>query len=121
MIDPFKSLVFKPARDARDATRKKLQADPCKRKTSSVSLSLSEVNQIILFWDENTPEGLMRKFYHIAAVELAWRGGEAVACLLDFFKSRKITMALQQIALNIIRCSVKLAKAVQKAVQTVNG
>ena len=87
MIDPFKSLVFKRARDARDATRKKLQADPCKRKTSSVSLSLSEVNQILL--DENTPEGLIRKFDHIAAVELAWRGGEAVACLLDFFQIEK--------------------------------
>lgn len=89
MIDPFRSIVFKPARDARDATRKKLQADPCKRKSSSVSLSLSEINQIILLWNENTPEGLMRKFYHIAAVELAWRGGEAVACLLNFFQPEK--------------------------------
>ena len=43
----------------------------------------------------------MPKFYHIPAIELAWRGGEAVACLLDF------------------RYSVKLAKAVQKAVQIV--
>lgn len=118
---PFNSIVFKPARDARDAIRKKLQADPCKRKSSSVSLNLSEVNKIILLWDENTPEGLMRKFYHIAAVELAWRGGEAVACLVDFFKSRKITMTLQQIALNTIRCSVKRAKVVLKAVQVVNG
>ncbi|KAG5884571.1 hypothetical protein JTB14_006596 [Gonioctena quinquepunctata] len=63
MIDPFNNTVFKPARDARDAIRKKLQADPCKRKSSSVSLNLSEVNKIILLWDENTPEGLMRKFY----------------------------------------------------------
>lgn len=89
MIDPFQSIIFKPARDARDAIRKKLQANPCKRKSSSVSLNLSEVNRIIMLWDENTPEGLMRKFYHIAAVELAWRGGEAVACLVDFFQVEK--------------------------------
>ena len=37
MIDPFKSLVFKPVRDARDVTRKKMQAEPCNLKTSSVS------------------------------------------------------------------------------------
>ena len=38
--------------------------------------SLSEVNQIILFWDKNTFKDLMGKFYHIAAVELAWSGGD---------------------------------------------
>lgn len=71
MIDPFNSIVFifKPARDA---IRKKLQAAPCKPKSSSALLNLSEVNKIILLWDENTP---MRKFHHIAAVELAWRCG----------------------------------------------
>lgn len=89
IIDPFKSVIFKYARNARDATRKKLQTDPSKRKMASAPLSLSEFNRIINFWDENTPEGLQRKFYHIAAVELAWRGGEAVACLLEFFQLEK--------------------------------
>lgn len=89
MIDPFNSVAFKQARNARDAARKNLQIDPTKRKTSSVPLSSTEMNKIINFWDENTPLGLLRKFYHIAAVELAWRGGEAVACLVEYFHIEK--------------------------------
>lgn len=89
IIDPFKSIVFKQARNARDATRKKLQSDPSKRKCSSIPLSCAELNKIITLWDETTPRGLQRKFYHIAAVELAWRGGEAVAALVDFFNIEK--------------------------------
>ena len=78
-------------------------------RSNSVSLSLSEVHQIMLFWDENTPEGLMRKFYHIAAVELAWRGGEAVAYLLDLYNDCSPT---NRIKYNPV--SVKLVQATQK-------
>lgn len=85
IIDPFKSVVFQQARAARDSIRRILQSDACKRKQSSVALSSIELSKMINFWNENTPEGLQRKFYHIAAVELAWRGGEASACLTDFF------------------------------------
>lgn len=70
IIDPFKSIVFKQARNARKATRKKLQSDPSKRKCSSIPLRCAELNKIITLWDETTPGGLQRKFYHIAAVEL---------------------------------------------------
>lgn len=87
---PFKSVIFKQSRNAHDATRKNLQSDPTKRKTRSVPLNPIEINKIINLWNENTPEGLQRKFYHIVAVELAWRGGEAVICLIDFsFSYRK--------------------------------
>ena len=44
------------------------------------------MTQIIQSWDENTPNGLQRKLYHIIAVELAWRGGEACRCLIHYFK-----------------------------------
>ena len=39
--------------------------------------------------DENTPDGLQRKFFHIAASELAWRGNGAVFLLLEYFKEEK--------------------------------
>lgn len=41
--------------------------------------------RIIKLWDECTPEGLQNFFYHIVAVELAWRGGEPADCLIDYF------------------------------------
>lgn len=40
-------------------------------------------------WDENTPNGLQKKFFHIAAFELAWRGGEAAQCKIHYFKTEK--------------------------------
>uniref|UniRef100_A0A6P7GD95 Uncharacterized protein LOC114340821 n=1 Tax=Diabrotica virgifera virgifera TaxID=50390 RepID=A0A6P7GD95_DIAVI len=86
IIDPFKSVVFQQARAARDSIRRKLQSDPCKRKQSSEALSAVEITKMINLWNEDTPEGLQRKFYHITAVELAWRGGEVAACLTDFFR-----------------------------------
>uniref|UniRef100_A0A6P7G1I6 Uncharacterized protein LOC114333242 n=1 Tax=Diabrotica virgifera virgifera TaxID=50390 RepID=A0A6P7G1I6_DIAVI len=86
IIDPFKSVVFQQARAARDSIRRKLQSDPCKRKQSSEALSVVEITKMITLWNEDTPEGLQRKFYHIIAVELAWRGGEVAACLTDFFR-----------------------------------
>ena len=39
-----------------------------------------------LLWDENTPEGLLKKFFHVVAYELAWRGGEAASCKTYYFK-----------------------------------
>lgn len=89
VFDPFASVIFKNARDARDATRKRLQKDPTKQKCSSASLSLIDLTKIIKIWDENTPHGLQRKMYHIIAVELAWRGGEATNCLIDYFNIEK--------------------------------
>ncbi|XP_031337211.1 uncharacterized protein LOC116174575 [Photinus pyralis] len=35
--------------------------------------------------DEDTPDGLERKFYYIASYELAWRGGEAAVAEVNFF------------------------------------
>uniref|UniRef100_A0A6P7FXK5 Uncharacterized protein LOC114335199 n=1 Tax=Diabrotica virgifera virgifera TaxID=50390 RepID=A0A6P7FXK5_DIAVI len=72
IIDPFKSVVFQQARAARDSIRRKLQSDPCKRKQSSEALSAVEITKMINLWNEDTPEGLQWKFYHITAVELAW-------------------------------------------------
>jgi integrase len=85
LFDPFRDVIFSNARSARDAKRKQLQLNPEKRKTSSSSLTREELEKIISLWDEETPEGLQRKFYHIASYELAWRGGEAVNCLIDHF------------------------------------
>lgn len=85
-FDPFKDIVFKTARDARNAKRRILQQNPIKRKVSSSALSVEEHLKMVELWDENTPEGLQKKLYHIIAVELAWRGGEATFCLISYFK-----------------------------------
>ena len=85
-IDPFGDVAFKTARCARNSLRKKLQLVPEKRRISSASLSKSEVSDIINLYDENIPDGLQKKFYHIAAHELAWRGGEGVNCMVHFFR-----------------------------------
>lgn len=85
-IDPFKDIIFKEARAARDSKRKLLQAVPEKRKMSSVAITSDEYRNMCLQWDEDTPEGLQKKFFHIAAIELAWRGNEATFSMLHFFK-----------------------------------
>lgn len=85
-IDPFTDISFKPARDARDAARKMLQKNPEKRTASAVAFNHKQYLQMVQIWDENTPEGLQKRFFHIVSYELAWRGGEAVNCLVDFFK-----------------------------------
>lgn len=50
IIDSFDNIVLKLARDASDAMRKNVDAFPCKHKSSSDSLNLSEVNKTILIW-----------------------------------------------------------------------
>lgn len=85
-INPFKDVIFENARKARAAKRKKLQAIPDRKKESSAALNEKEITRIILSFDENTPDGLQKKFYQICAVELAWRGNEAAFCLIDYFK-----------------------------------
>lgn len=50
------------------------------------ALSSTEIAKIINLWNENTPDGVQWKFYHIAAEELTWRGREAAACLIDFYR-----------------------------------
>ena len=85
-IDPFKDLAFEGARKARSTKRKQLQLIPEKRKASSAALTRDEILKIIQNFDENTPDGLQKKFYQIAAVELAWRGNEAASCVVNFFK-----------------------------------
>uniref|UniRef100_A0A1Y1LQA7 Uncharacterized protein n=1 Tax=Photinus pyralis TaxID=7054 RepID=A0A1Y1LQA7_PHOPY len=85
-IDAFKDIIFEDTRKARSAKRKLLQAIPEKRKVSSAALTRVEISKIVESFDETTPDGLQKKFYQIAAVELAWRGNGAAFCLLDYFK-----------------------------------
>jgi hypothetical protein len=84
-FDAFSDIEFASARAARDAKRRTLQADPSKRKRSSAALSNQELVSMAATWDENTPIGLQRKFFHIAGYELAWRGGEASNCCVHHF------------------------------------
>lgn len=86
-IDPFKDIVFEDARKARAAKRRELQALPEKRKSSSAALTTEEISKIVENYDENSPDGLQKKFYQISAVELAWRGNEATFCLVEFFNN----------------------------------
>jgi len=69
-FNPFKDVIFASARQSRDAKRKQLQCDSSKMKVSAATFSLEEHNKIIDLWDEDTPDGLQRKFYHIVACEL---------------------------------------------------
>lgn len=85
-IDPFKGDNFEKARHAKHTKRKELQRLPEKRKVSASALTVEEIKTIALNYDENTPDGLQKKFYQIAAPELAWRGNEATYCLLDYFQ-----------------------------------
>lgn len=85
-FDPFSDIRFKKARDARDSKRRRLQENPNKRKESARALQLDDVHQMACAWDENNPEGLQKKFFHICAFELAWRGNEAANCKVHFFK-----------------------------------
>lgn len=85
-FDPFKDIAFKSSRDARNSKRRELQKNPNKRRTSSAALDIDDHNKIILLWNEDEPAGLQRKFFHIISVELAWRGGEAAKCLINYFR-----------------------------------
>lgn len=85
-INPFSDAIFKTAREARDATRKKLQALPEKRTSSAAAITEKEFSKILKIFDETNPEGLQKKFFFIASYELAWRGGEGYKCMVYFFK-----------------------------------
>ncbi|KAF5290970.1 hypothetical protein FQR65_LT11488 [Abscondita terminalis] len=87
IFNPFTDIQFNSSRAARNAKRKILQAQPEKRKSSASALNKSEVFAMARLYDENQPEGLQRKLYHILAFELAWRGGEAAYCKTTFFVS----------------------------------
>lgn len=84
-INPFDAIEYKEARGARDSKRKELQAVPSKRKVSSTSLCYNEFKKLVDFCNENTPEGLQKKVFYVFSYELAWRGGEAVNCLVSYF------------------------------------
>ena len=55
------------------------------RMNSSAALTKSEIVEIFNLFDENTPDGLLKKFFHIAAQELTWRGEEGTQYLVSFF------------------------------------
>lgn len=88
-INPFCDMVFQSAVNARNAKRKELQSISSFRKISAVALTRPEIEKMAASQDEDTPDGLQRKFFHIAASELAWRGNEAVFCLTDYFHEEK--------------------------------
>ena len=69
-MNPFMDIDFESARKARDSRRKKLQAIPGKRKISSCAIDEVNYRKMINHWDEDTPSGLQKKNYLIAAKEL---------------------------------------------------
>jgi hypothetical protein len=69
--------------------REELQVNIEKRKKSSVAFTPLEHNQLQKYWCENTPEGLQKKFYFIAAKELAWRGNEGANAELHYFQFKQ--------------------------------
>lgn len=85
-IDPFTDIVFKSARLAKDLKRKQLQGKQEKRKESSKALTTQELLYMIKIHDEDTPDGLQKKIFHLFSFELAWRGNEAVNCKVHYFQ-----------------------------------
>jgi len=53
---------------------------------SATAFIQDEIFRIINLYSEHNPEGLQKKFFHIAAHELAWWGGEATNCLVTYFR-----------------------------------
>lgn len=88
-VDPFADVEFACARQARDAKRRVLQANPNKRKMSSIALDNEELSKIVGIWNEDTPDGLQRKLFHVISYELAWRGGEGSSCLIYNFNEER--------------------------------
>jgi len=84
-FNPFSDIEFKQARDAGDMKIKELQKIPAKRTHSALPFSVNEKIRMQELYDENTPDGLQKKFYFVISIELAWRGGEGVQALTDFF------------------------------------
>lgn len=85
-FDPFSDIRFKKARDARNTKRRILQEDLTKQKVSAKALGIQDIYNMALLWDEETPDGLQKKNFHICAFELAWRGNEAAYCKIHYFK-----------------------------------
>ena len=90
-------MEFATARAARDAKRKKLQKDPLKRKVSASALTSDEYKKIIEMWDENTPDGLHRKFFHIVSHKLAWRGLKDILRVSNTSKKKLIISETQKV------------------------
>jgi hypothetical protein len=61
-INPFSDVIFKSAREAQDAMRKKLQACPEKRANSAAALTETEFRNIVKIFDEDTPEGVLKLY-----------------------------------------------------------
>lgn len=93
-IDPFTDITFKDARMARDTKRKQLQSCLQKRKLSSKALSTEELMKIIQSYNEENPDELQKKFFHLCSFELAWRGNEAVNCKVQYFQKEFDVMGL---------------------------
>lgn len=70
-FDPFTDITFKEARDARNSKRKELQAIPEKRKACSVAIDKKDILKMAKLWNIDEPEGLQKRFFHIASYELA--------------------------------------------------
>uniref|UniRef100_T1IRV1 DUF3504 domain-containing protein n=1 Tax=Strigamia maritima TaxID=126957 RepID=T1IRV1_STRMM len=89
VFNPFTDIEFSKARNARDTKRLILRRDPEKRKSRVTSFTAEERQKIIHIWDENTPNGLQKKFFNIAATELAWRCGEGASVTVNVFDPEK--------------------------------
>ena len=120
-FNPFSDIEFLNARAAKNAKRRKLQMDSTKRKKSSSALSADELRKIIKLWDENTPEGLQKKFFFVAAHELASRENEERQHNSNILWMKLTIEGNQQAALSITRFSLRPLKAVRRKWLTVSG
>lgn len=120
-FDPFADITFKEARDARNSKRKELQVIPEKRKVSSVALNKKDIVKMAKLWNIDNPEGLQKRFFHIASYELAWRGEKLQTVKFTILKKKKIKMELQQEDLNTIQYFQRRHRVGRKNWQTANG
>lgn len=84
-FDPFRDVEFRKARDARDIKRQQLKSIADKSRINTVYLNAIEWKKLFCQWDENTPSGLQKKFFHMAWYLLGWKIYQASSCLIHFF------------------------------------
>lgn len=88
---------------------------------SSKTLTKKKNFEMALFYNEEESVGLQRKFYHIVAYELAWRGKKQQIVRYFILKSRQTTVDERPKELNISQCFRKQHKGKIKSWPTVNG
>lgn len=81
--------VFEQARKAKAVKRRQLQSDLTKHTINAVPFPPEEKRKIIDLHNEETPEGLLKKFFQYASFIFAWRGNEGAKSMITHYREEK--------------------------------